>query len=116
MTKAPLAGSKNGPRPNGSGKQGVKRRLLTEGAGIALAVAINGANRHDTKLTRVTLEGIIVPRPAPRLRTQRLCLDAGYDYDEVRAIAQELGFTPHIRPRGEEAEAIVRHPDFKPRC
>jgi putative transposase len=68
------------------------------------------------KLTRVTLEGIIVPRPAPTPETpQGLCLDAGYDYDEVRAIVQELGFTPHIRPRGEEAEAIVRHPDFKPR-
>ena len=107
---------KTGRNPTDRGKQGVKRSLLTEGAGIPLAVAIDGANRHDMKLTRTTLEGIVVPRPAPTPETpQGLCLDAGYDYEEVRTIAEELGFTPHIRPRGEEAKAIQHEPGFKAR-
>jgi hypothetical protein len=37
-----------------------------------------------------------------------MCLDKGYDYDEVRDILGEFGFTAHIRPRGEEAKAIKR--------
>lgn len=36
---------------------------------------------------------------------QGLCLDAGYDYDEVREIAKAFGYTTHIRPRGEEKKA-----------
>ena len=38
---------------------------------------------------------------------QGLCLDAGYDYEEVRQIAQAFGYTTHIRRRGEEAAAKV---------
>ncbi len=46
-------------------------------------------------LTRTTLEGIVVPRPEPTPEApQGLCLDAGYDYDAVREIVKELGFTP----------------------
>ena len=32
-------------------------------------------------------------------------MDAGYDYDEVREIAWEFGYTTHIRKRGEEKKA-----------
>ena len=34
-----------------------------------------------------------------------LCLDAGFDYDEVREVVWELGYTAHIRSRGEEKQA-----------
>jgi putative transposase len=44
-----------------------------------------------------------------------MCLDKGYDYDEVYAILQEFGFTAHVRPRGEEAKAIKREAGFKAR-
>jgi hypothetical protein len=37
-----------------------------------------------------------------------MCLDKGYDDDEVRDLLREFGFTAHIRPRGEEAKAIKR--------
>lgn len=102
MSKAPLSGSEEtGRNPTDRGKQGVKRSVLTEGAGIPLAVAVDGANRHDMKLTRETLENIMVERPTPTKRKpQGLCLDKGYDYDEVRDIAREFGFTAHIRTRG----------------
>ena len=36
---------------------------------------------------------------------QGLCLDAGYDYASVREVAASFGYTAHIRPRGEEAQA-----------
>jgi hypothetical protein len=28
-----------------------------------------------------------------------MCLDKGYDYDDVRAILEEFGFTAHIKAR-----------------
>ena len=76
---------------------------------MPLAVAVAGANRHDMKLVRVTLEQIVVVRPTPTAeQPQGLCLDKGYDYDEVRATVAEFGFTAHIRSRGEEAQALKR--------
>lgn len=38
--------------------------------------------------------------------TPGICLDKGYDFDEVREIVSEFGFTAHIRSRGEEAQAL----------
>jgi putative transposase len=83
---------------------------------VPLAVVIEGANRHDCKLVEATLEQIPVDRPRPTAqRPQGLCLDKGYDYEEVRALAQQFGYTAHIRARGEEAQAIKRSARFKAR-
>ena len=74
---------------------------------MPIAVTVAGANRHDMKLTRATLTGLVVERPEPTAeRPQGLCLDKGYDYDEVRDILREFGFTAHIRARGEEARPL----------
>ena len=116
MTKAPLGGEKTGPNPTDRGKSGVKRSLLTEGHGVPIGLTIEGAHRHDMKLLRPTIECIIIKRPEPTEdHPQGMCLDKGYDYDEVRDILGEFGFTAHIRPRGEEAKAIKREADFKAR-
>jgi putative transposase len=94
----------------------VKRSLLTEGAGIPIGIAVDGANRNDFKLVRETLDSIPVDRPAPtRREPQGLCLDKGYDYDEVRELVDEFSYTAHIRARGEEAKAIKRSARFKAR-
>ena len=59
------------------------------------------------KLVRETIQTIAVERPEPTEdRPQGMCLDKGYDYDEVRETLREFGFTAHIRARGEEARAI----------
>lgn len=109
MTKAPLGGDKTGPNPTDRAKTGAKRSLLTEAHGIPIGLAIDGANRHAMKLVRPTIESIVVERPAPTdEQPQGMCLDKGYDYDDVRAILQEFGFTAHIRSRGEEAREIMR--------
>jgi putative transposase len=74
-----------------------------------VGLAVDGANRNDMKMARETLESIPVERPMPTPDgPQGLCLDKGYDYDEVREIVEEFGFTAHIRSRGEEARELKR--------
>jgi len=81
--------------------------LLTEGHGVPIGLAVAGANRHDMKLVRETIESIVVERPKPTdEEEQGVCLDKGYDYQEVRDTLTEFGFTAHIRSRSEEAKAI----------
>ena len=85
----------------------MKRSLLTEGHGVPISLAVAGANRHDMKLVRETIEHIVIERPEPTPeQPQGMCLDKGYDYQEVRDILQEFGFTAHIRSRREEAQTI----------
>lgn len=60
------------------------------------------------KLVRDTLKNIVVERPEPTAeKPQGMCLDKGYDYQEVRDILIEFGFTVHIRSRGEEAKELA---------
>lgn len=82
---------------------------MTDAKGIPLAVAIDGANRHDMKRVRPTLESLAARRPPPTQRApQRMCLDKGYDYDEVRALVEAFGFTAHIRSVAKKPERSGR--------
>jgi putative transposase len=92
----------------------VKRSLLTEASGIPVGLAVDKANRHDMKLVEATLGSVAVARPESN-GAQNLCLDKGYDYDEVRDLAKEFGYTAHIQARGEEAQAIKHETGFKAR-
>jgi putative transposase len=77
---------------------------------------VGGAGLFNGLLARETIESIPLDRPrATRHRPQGLCLDKGYDYDEVRALALEFGYTAHIRSRGEEAQLTKRRARFKAR-
>ena len=83
---------------------------------MPVGLAVEGANRNDMKMTRETLESIPVERPEPTPeQPQGMCMDKGYDYEEVRQIVEEFGFTAHIKARGEEAKEIKRRPGFKAR-
>jgi transposase len=87
-----------------------------EGQGLPVGLAVDGANRHDMKLVQETLESIPVARPKPTPDDpQGVCLDKGYDYDEVRAIVAAFRFTAHIHSRGEEAQALKRNARRKAR-
>lgn len=80
---------------------------LIEGHGVPIGVVTLGAHRHDMKLVRPTIESLVVERPEPtEAQPQGMCMDKGYDYDEVRDILYEFGFTAHIRARGEEAKVL----------
>lgn len=104
-----------------------------------VGLCVEGANRHDMKLVRETLESVPpiiaakrdeffygavdvegVDLEAELLRVQApdwepdlevplpesgLCLDAGFDYDQVREVAAEFGYTTHIVSRGQEKQA-----------
>jgi putative transposase len=111
-----LGGKKVGKNPTDRGKIGTKRSVLTDGDGVPLGLAVAGANRNDFKMVEETLTGIPIERPTPTPeRPQGICLDKGYDYDEVRALLAEFGFTAHIRARGEEAKALKQETGFKAR-
>lgn len=67
-------------------------------------------------MLEATLLSIPVERPEVRLYWQQnMCLDKGYDYDEVRGLLKDFSYTAHIRARGEEAQAIKRAAGFKAR-
>ena len=69
---------------------------------MPIGLAVEGANRNDCKMVRETIESLPIARPEPTPeQPQGMCLDKGYDYDEVRDLLAEFGFTAHIRARGE---------------
>jgi putative transposase len=83
---------------------------------VPVGLAVEGANRNDMKMVGATLESIPVERPGPTPeQPQGMCMDKGYDYEEVRQIVEEFGFTAHIKARGEEAKEIKRKAGFKAR-
>ena len=78
MRKAPLGGEKRGPNPTDRPKQGAKRSLLTEGQGVPIGVAVDGANRNDFRMTKETIKSIPIERPKPtKKKRQGMCLDKG---------------------------------------
>ena len=95
---------------------GTKRSVLTDGGGVPIGPAVEGANRHDFKMARTTIASKPVERPAPTPeQPQGLCLDKSYDFDEVRDLLAEFGFTAHLHARGEEAYAINQEAGYKAR-
>jgi putative transposase len=89
---------------------------LTEGHGMPLAVTVEGANRHDMKMVEATVAAIVIPRPEPTDEDpQHICLDKGYDYPTVHELLAELGYTAHIRSRGEEKQDKIHIPGYRAR-
>jgi putative transposase len=78
-------------------------------------VIVAGANVHDTKLLKKTIEVMIVERPAPEEREQHLCLDKGYDNPTGHLTVAEEHYTPHIRRIGEERLEARRRKRHKAR-
>ena len=116
ISKAPLGEKGTGPNPTERGKSGTKRSLLTEGHGVPIGLAVEGANRHDMKLTGPTLEAMVVERPEPTEEApQHLCPDKGSDYPQVRALVAAWGYTAHIRTGGEEAQEKRKMPGYRAR-
>ncbi len=103
MGKARCGGDCVGPNPTDRGKNGTKRSILVEADGGPLAVVIEGANVHDTKLLEKTLASIVVKRrKLTWVQPQHLCLDKGYDNPTGRDATQKHGYTAHIKRIGEE--------------
>ena len=105
-----------GKHPTDRGKLGTKRSVLTDGGGIPIGLAVEGAHRNDFKMARATLASIPIARlePTPD-KPQGMCLDQGDDVDEVRDLLAECGFTAHLRARGEAAKALKQEAGYKAR-
>lgn len=109
-------GKKTGPNPTDRGKIGTKRSLQTEGHGLPIGLAVDGANRTDMKLVEPTLEAQPLDRPKPTGRhPQHLSLDKGYDYDDVRECVRAYGYTAHIRVKGEDPADFRPPPGYRAR-
>jgi transposase len=98
LTKAPGGGEAAGRSPVDRGKQGLKRSVVTDGAGIPLHVVSAGANRHDSPLLAPTLAGLDKLDRLPEDVTVHL--DRGYDGNPTRALLDALGFDGAIARKG----------------
>jgi hypothetical protein len=69
---------------------------------VPLGAAVDGANVHDQKLVKETLNNIPVPRPKPsRRKPQHLCLAKGYVGEPVQRLAHRRGYEPHVPTKGD---------------
>lgn len=85
------------PLPTSRGKQGTKQSVLCDRRGLPLALSIEGANPHDSKLLFLTLDALSYERPEPTLAVmQNLCLDAAYEHDPNYGELYERGYEPHM--------------------
>jgi putative transposase len=95
-----------GKHPTERGKLGTKRRVRTEGQGMPLGGAVDGAHRHAMTLVEAPLAAVMIKRPEPTAtQPPHLGLDKGYDDEVVRETRDAWGSTAHIRRRGEDVQA-----------
>jgi putative transposase len=63
---------------------------LTDGSGVPIGLAVEGANTHDMRMVEATLGSVPVDRPEPRpTKKQHLCSDKGYDDPSERQTLKE---------------------------
>ena len=111
LVKAPCGGEAAGKSPVDRGKQGTKRSLLTDAAGIPLGCVVAPANRHDSPLLRPSLEKLarFECRFGVGLPDQiTVHLDAGYDSVKTRDLLDELGCEAVISKKGFPLQAGAR--------
>ena len=78
--------------------------MITDGAGVPLAVTLTGGNRNDVTQLMPLIHAIPPVRGRrgrPRRRPLSLYADRGYDHDKYRKLVRDKGITPHIARRGE---------------
>jgi hypothetical protein len=97
-TKAPCGGEVAGRNPVDRGKQGLKRSLAVDAAGIPLGTVAAPANRHDAPLLAPTLD-------ARRLTDAGMTvhLDRGYDTGVTRTLPATRGLDAEIATRAKPA-------------
>ncbi len=102
---APLGGSETGKNPTDRSKKGAKLHLLVDRRGAPLAVHVTGANNHDKWSADDLILSIVVKRP--KKKTQHLCADKGYDYQDVHEFAETKRYITHIKQRRRRGEPIL---------
>ena len=87
--------------------------MLTDTAGLPLAVAVSAANTNDQAALKPLIRAIpaVRSRRGPRRRRPaKLHADKGYDYPTCRRALRRRNITPRIARRGvESTERLGRH-------
>jgi putative transposase len=84
--------------------------------GVPLSLVLVGANRHGVSQLDAVLENKIVQQPDTAYAVEEnLGADAGYVGEDADATIRDHGYTPHVRPRGEEISEKKKNRRFKPR-
>jgi len=104
---SPLGGEASGKSPVDRSKRGSKVHLLVDQRGAPLSLHITGANVHDKWVADELIVSIIVPRPDPDTVEQHLCMDKGYDYEDVHAFVQLERYVAHIKHRRRRGEPLI---------
>lgn len=95
------------------GRPGTKRHLVTDRAGIPLALILTGANAHDSTQFEPLLDAIPPlrrTRGRPRRRPEKLHADKGYDYRRCREACRRRGIKHRIARRGvNSSQRLGRH-------
>jgi len=98
ITKAPCGGEVAGRSPVDRGKQGLKRSVAVDAAGLPLATIAAPANRHDSPLLAPTLDALGFDD-----RPMTVHLDRGYDSGATRTRLATRGLTAAIATKGTPA-------------
>lgn len=98
ITKAPCGGEVAGRSPVDRGKQGLKRSVAVDAAGIPLGTVAAPANRHDSPLLEPTLDALLVAD-----RPMTVHLDRGYDSGATRQRLATRGVAAAIAAKGQPA-------------
>lgn len=98
ITKAPCGGEVAGRSPVDRGKQGLKRSVAVDAAGIPLAAIAAPANRHDSPLLEPTLAAVDFDGHRATIH-----LDRGYDSGATRQRLAARGLTAAIAAKGTPA-------------
>jgi transposase len=101
ITKAPCGGEMAGRSPVDRGKQGTKRSIVVDGAGIPLGVVQAPANQNDSPLLASTLD-TLADRALPPGETT-VHLDRGYDSGKTRTELDRRGLASCIAKLGKPA-------------
>ena len=67
LQKHPLMEKSTGPNP-ARANSGTKRSIPVDGKGVPIGVSADGANRHDMKMSKATIQSIVIYRPEPTIR------------------------------------------------
>lgn len=106
-------GSLTGPNPVDRGKKGSKLHVLSEAQGLPLAVAISGANVHDSQAFKPLILGIpaVRSRRGPRRRRPvKVRADkAYYSAEHLRWLRSRNLIARIARPGIESGEQLGRH-------
>ncbi|WP_420844308.1 transposase [Leptospira mayottensis] len=76
--------------------------MLTDGNGIPLAITLTGANVHDKHGVKDTLNSILIFSGKRRKKPKHLCLDKGYDFQDIEVLIKRRNIQSHIRKKGEK--------------